>query len=210
VAGAPAKSSSRENRRRKKDRAHWRASAGSRSSSAARPSPLPSARSTGERESSVTISAQLAREHAPFLRKQLGRAHAILEPALRELSVALVNDARMSALHAHFMGIPGPTDVLTFELDHDARGNVIAGEVIVCVPQARREAKHRGIELRMELLLYALHGMLHLCGFDDTSERGFRTMHRREDDILTQLGLGPVFAPPSVPMRQKTRGARGR
>ena len=142
----------------------------------------------------LTINAQLARAHAPFLRKQLRRAHAILSPALAELSVALVNDARMSELHEQFIGVAGPTDVLTFELEQGGRGRVTAGEVVVCVPEARRQAKHRGIELRMELLLYALHGMLHLCGFDDRTDRGFRTMHRREDDILTALGFGPVFA----------------
>ena len=170
----------------------------------------PAPRSLGPKKLAISITAPLAREHVPFLREQLPRAHAILAPALAELSLALVNDARMAALHAQFMGISGPTDVLTFELDHNAKGDVTAGEVIVCVSEARRQAKMRGLDLRIELLLYALHGMLHLCGFDDTSERGFRTMHRREDDILTQLGFGPVFALPSVPMHPKPRGARPR
>jgi probable rRNA maturation factor len=158
----------------------------------------------------LTISAPLAREQIPFLRKHLRRAHAILSPALAELSIALVNDARMSHLHQRFMNLPGPTDVLTFELDHDAQGRVTAGEVVVCVPEARRQAKARGIDLRMELLLYALHGMLHLCGFDDRTDRDFRTMHRREDDILTQLGFQPVFAASPAPKRRPLRriGAR--
>jgi probable rRNA maturation factor len=164
-----------------------------------------------KRELDLGISARLGAKHVPFLRKHLRRAHAILSPALRELSIALVNDARMSELHAQFMGIAGPTDVLTFELEHDAAGNVTAGEVVVCVPEAARQAKARGIELRMELLLYALHGMLHLCGFDDRTAGGFRTMHRREDDILTQLGFGPVFAAAPVPVRRKTGiGARSK
>ena len=134
----------------------------------------------------------------------------MLPSALVELSVALVNDARMSQLHERFMGIEGPTDVLTFELEHDARGRVTAGEVVVCVPEARRQARHRGIELRMELLLYALHGMLHLCGFDDRTDRGFRTMHRREDDILTSLGFARVFAvPPARHQPAKPRVRNG-
>src|SRR5688500_7604578 len=104
----------------------------------------------------LVINAHLGRAHGAFLRRQLRRAHEILSPRLRELSVVLVNDARMSQLHERFMGIAGPTDVLTFELEHDGRGHVTSGEVIVCVPEARRQAKARGIELRMELLLYAL------------------------------------------------------
>jgi len=65
----------------------------------------------------------------------------------------------------------------------------------------------------MELLLYALHGMLHLCGFDDRTDRGFRTMHRREDDILTALGFGPVFAAQpksSSRVRRPRRAGRSR
>jgi hypothetical protein len=57
-----------------------------------------------------------------------------------------------------------------------------------------------------ELLLYALHGMLHLAGFDDRTARGFATMHRTEDDILTRLGVGPVFsAPGKGPSRRERR-----
>jgi probable rRNA maturation factor len=157
----------------------------------------------------VTAAARVAPGVVGDLKRQLVRAHRILRPPLRELSVALVGDARMSKLHRRFMNIAGPTDVLTFELEHDAEGSVTAGEVIVCVPEARRQAKERGIELRMELLLYALHGMLHLCGFDDRTDRGFRTMHRREDDILTALGFGPVFAPQPVRSTRPRRSPHG-
>ena len=94
------------------------------------------------------------------------------------------------------MGIEGTTDVLTFPLDLDARGRPLSGEVYVNVNHARRESKTRGIPLQNELLLYALHGMLHLSGYDDRTNRDFAKMHEKEDDILRQLGLGPVFTPP--------------
>jgi len=124
----------------------------------------------------------------------------------------------MSELHAQFMGIPGPTDVLTFPLDQDDSGNIVAGEVVVCVPEARRQAKARGTSVERELLLYALHGMLHLCGYDDRTSAAFRAMHAAEDRILTQLGVGPVFNPartvarrnrsPSRASRQASRAPR--
>lgn len=157
----------------------------------------------------LDISASTGAAHVPYLRRMLPRAHAVLKPALAELSLALVGDARMAALHQRFMDIPGPTDVLTFELDHDPRGRVTAGEVVVCVPYALRQARHTGVPPRDELLLYALHGMLHLCGFDDRTARDFATMHHREDQILRQLGVGPIFStgatiratPPPSPKR---------
>ena len=105
----------------------------------------------------------------------------------------------MSALHKKFMGIPGPTDVLTFPMETDAHGCVITGEVIVCVSQALRQARARTIPPRLELLLYALHGLLHLLGYDDRTDSAFRIMHRTEDAILTELGFGPVFAATTAP-----------
>jgi probable rRNA maturation factor len=105
----------------------------------------------------------------------------------------------MSRLHQQFMGIRGPTDVLTFELDYDSRGRVTAGEVVVNLAEARRRSSGSGVPVRPELLLYAIHGMLHLCGFDDRTDPAFRKMHRTEDDILTRLGFGPVFRKPTAP-----------
>jgi probable rRNA maturation factor len=165
--------------------------------STATPSPL-----------AIEISGRTGAAHVPYLRRNLPRAHAILRPPLRELSLALVGNARMAELHEQFMNVPGPTDVLTFELDHDARGRVTAGEVVVCVPYALREAARRGVPPRDELLLYALHGMLHLCGYDDLTDRDFAKMHKREDEILTELGVGRVFAP--MPTKVGTPATRRR
>jgi len=141
-----------------------------------------------------------------MLRRHLPRAHALLRPPLRELSIALVGESLMSQLHEQFMNVPGPTDVLTFPLETDARGRALGGEVIVCVPVAVREARQRHIPPAKEVLLYALHGMLHLCGFDDRTAKAFRTMHRKEDQILTALGLGPVFE--ALPNRRSRASAR--
>ena len=129
-----------------------------------------------------------------YLSRNLRSAHRLLSPPLSTLSIALVGDKKMSDLHQQFLGIPGPTDVLTFPLEVDPRGRPLSGEIVVCVPEARRRASENGGNLREELLLYALHGMLHLCGYDDRTDREFRTMHRREDQILRQIGVGPVFA----------------
>jgi probable rRNA maturation factor len=142
----------------------------------------------------LAISASTGKPFLAILKKSLPKAHALLHCPLQELSIALVGDARMSRLHNQFMQIPSPTDVLTFELDHDAKGRVTAGEIVICIPQARRECKKRGIPVQYEVLLYALHGMLHLCGFDDRTDRAFAAMHRKEDQILTTLGIGPVFS----------------
>jgi rRNA maturation RNase YbeY len=139
-------------------------------------------------------TAAAGRAELPFLRRTLPRAVALVRRPPADVSVALVGDTRMAALHLEFLNIPGPTDVLTFELDHDRRGRCTSGEVVVCVPHARRQAKHRGLPLKHELLLYALHGVLHLSGYDDLTPAGHRKMHRAEDRILDAIGVGAVFA----------------
>lgn len=141
----------------------------------------------------LTLTARIGKAHVPFLRRSLLKAHPLLKSALVEMSVALVNDKTMSDLHVQFMDIQGPTDVLTFPLDFDPCGRVTSGEVVVCVPYAKRTAKQHGTDLKHELLLYALHGMLHLCGFDDRTDADFAKMHRKEDEILRRIGVGPVF-----------------
>jgi len=142
---------------------------------------------------SLDISAVTGKTHVRYLREHVARARKLIQAPLRELSLALVGDRKMADLHQQFMNIPGPTDVLTFELDHDEQGRAVAGEVILCVPYATRQAKKTGVPVRNELLLYAIHGMLHLCGFDDRTQRDFAQMHQREDSILKRLGVGAVF-----------------
>jgi probable rRNA maturation factor len=164
----------------------------------------------------VSITAETGRGFVPFLRRHLRAAHAALEFVktrgrgslpLDAVSLALVGDRRMSDLHERFLGIRGPTDVLTFPIDQDDAGRVTSGEVVVCVPEAKRQADARKIPQRLELLLYSVHGMLHLLGYDDRTDRGFRLMHRTEDDILRRLGFGPVFAAPP-PVRPAGRRRR--
>jgi probable rRNA maturation factor len=157
----------------------------------------------------LTFHAFVGASAVPYLRRHIRKAHQLLAPPLREFSIALVNDQRMSDLHMQFMNIAGPTDVLTFPLELNDDGMATAGEVILCVPEARRRAKEHGVTVENELLLYALHGMLHLSGFDDRTARGFARMHRTEDEILQRLGVGPVFhARREQPARVKHGGRR--
>jgi probable rRNA maturation factor len=151
----------------------------------------------------LTLAAQTGRAQAPFVRRHLRRAATLLRCPLRDVTVIFVGDRQMSQLHKQFLNLPGPTDVLTFPLDSDA------AEIYVCIPQAARQSRRRGIPLAHEVLLYALHGLLHLCGFDDRTDPQYRRMHRKEDQILTQLGIGKVFAS-SSPSPLGTPGGEGR
>ncbi len=156
----------------------------------------------------LTLTTPTGKQYAAFVSRKLRSAHKLLRSPLKELSLVFVGDQRMSRLHQEFMSITGPTDVLTFPLDTDPRGRATDGEVIVCIPEARRQAARHTIPVAHEVLLYAVHGLLHLSGFDDRTKADFTKMHRMEDHILTQLGVGRVFAPLHRPtLRRLTTGA---
>lgn len=157
----------------------------------------------------LTVSASLGKMYVPRLRRLLRKAAGLITTGPDELSLALVNDKTMSALHLRDLGVAGPTDVLTYELDHDpATGRCTSGEVVLCVPEAKRQARPRGTSVENELLLYGLHGLLHLAGFDDRTDRSFRKIHAMEDDILTRIGVGPVFSVPHARTSKRPRGRR--
>jgi rRNA maturation RNase YbeY len=141
----------------------------------------------------LEIDAQVGARYVEYLREHLLAAHRLGAPGLRELSVAIVGARKMGELHDTYLKIPEPTDVLTFELEHGRNGKVMSGEVVVCLPVAREMARVNRRAVREELLLYALHGMLHLGGFDDRTRKGYAAMHAMEDEILIRLGVGPVF-----------------
>ena len=154
----------------------------------------------------LIITGEAGRGEISYLRRHLAAARQLIDNCtVAELSVALVGDETISALHRQFMGIDGPTDVLTFPLDLDAGGRTTSGEVVVCVPEAQRQALHHGIPVERELLLYALHGLLHLSGHDDRTAAGFRAMHRAEDEILMRLGIPATFSPKASSMSRMSR-----
>ena len=115
------------------------------------------------------------------------------------LSIAVVNDVRMMQLHHHYSGELGTTDVLTFDL-HDQPGDAreLEGEIIVCLDEALRQAQAHGHRPEDEALLYVVHGMLHLLGYDDHSPAEAQRMHAREDEVLTRIGVGPVYSVPGA------------
>jgi rRNA maturation RNase YbeY len=102
------------------------------------------------------------------------------------LSVVFVSDARLARLHAQHMGDPTHTDVITFDLDDELGGP--GGEIYVSAPCARRTARARGVDARRELCLYVVHGVLHLCGYDDHAREDRARMRVAEARVMRALG----------------------
>ena len=69
----------------------------------------------------------------------------------------------------------------------------VDGEIVVSAETAWREADRREVGAEAELLLYVIHGTLHLLGFDDAAAEDAASMHEKEDALLIALGYGPVY-----------------
>lgn len=100
------------------------------------------------------------------------------------LSLAFIGDQVMRQLNKRYRGKPETTDVLSFE-----GGPGDLGEILVCVPQARRQAASVGSTLTGELDLLVIHGLLHLLGYDHRQPAERRRMERQERRLLAGASL---------------------
>jgi probable rRNA maturation factor len=103
-----------------------------------------------------------------------------------ELSIALVDDREIRKVHAEFLDDDSPTDVISFHFDDGGPGPF--GELVISAETALREARARKIPPRVELARYAIHGVLHLLGYDDHTPEGRRQMRRLERRYLSTAG----------------------
>jgi probable rRNA maturation factor len=121
--------------------------------------------------------------------EKLVRGVLAAEDRLRgSISIALVDNATIHAVNRTHLGHDWPTDVISFPLS-DADDPVFCGELLVSAEMACASARELGVEPHDELALYVVHGLLHLCGYDDRGESDARRMRQREIELLAQAGV---------------------
>lgn len=111
-----------------------------------------------------------------------------------EISVALVGDGEIAALNERYLDHEGPTDVISFHL-HD-RGEPPLGDVYVGVEQAARQAAGFGVTVAEEVLRLAVHGTLHVLGYDhpEGEDRAGSPMFARQEALLRAFLSGGADA----------------
>lgn len=127
----------------------------------------------------VTSPADPARVEAAV--RHVLRGEGVL---VAEISVALVSDAEITALNEDYLQHQGPTDVISFALHEE--GESPLGDIYVCVDQATRQAPEYGAAPADEVVRLAVHGTLHVLGYDHPEGEG-RTeskMFQRQEDLL--------------------------
>ena len=145
----------------------------------------------------------------------LGRWLSGIAPraARGELAIALVSDARMRALNRSYRKKDYPTDVLSFAVapgpwDRDAVGPSI-GDIVIATGVARRQAREAGHSYQTELRVLALHGLLHLLGYDHDDPADNGRMGRVEARLRAKGGLKAGLIARSSARRRLAAGSRG-
>ncbi|WP_257477486.1 rRNA maturation RNase YbeY [Acidipropionibacterium jensenii] len=109
-----------------------------------------------------------------------------------ELSILLVDEATMESYHQKFMGLPGPTDVLSFPMDElrapgddESEPNGVLGDIVLCPEVTAGQAAENGRTPDGEAEYLLIHGLLHLLGHDHAEPEEKRVMFGLNDEIIS-------------------------
>ena len=102
-----------------------------------------------------------------------------------EIGIAVVDDERIAQLHGEYLDDPTPTDTMSWVLEAD--GDRLEGEVVASAETAAGRAPEFNQPAERELLLYIIHGTLHLVGYDDRQPESRATMQEQEQRYLEQV-----------------------
>jgi probable rRNA maturation factor len=150
----------------------------------------PRKRSRGRGQVTISNRQQSLRPPVRLLQRLIrfvAEAEAV-EPG--EIDLAVVGSDEMVELNRRYTGRPDVTDVLSFDLGEE--GRPLSAQVIVCSDVAAEQGPAHGNSVAHELMLYAVHGLLHLLGYDDQRPADARRMHDREAELLAAFADRPA------------------
>ncbi|WP_261129674.1 rRNA maturation RNase YbeY [Bacillus sp. Marseille-Q3570] len=127
--------------------------------------------------------------------------HAAKEESIKqgtELSVTFVTNERIQEINSEYRGIDRPTDVISFALEDEVEGElkiveddhpILLGDIIISIEKAAEQAEEYGHSFMRETGFLAVHGFLHLLGYDHMGDEDEKQMLERQDAILNSYGL---------------------
>lgn len=129
------------------------------------------------------------------VKKVTKRAMKVLSPRSEfETSIMLVGEEKIRELNSGYRGKDEETDVLAFpmmsreEIEssglRESKHDQLIGDIVICVPVAGKQSADRGVSLKVEIELLAVHGLLHLYGYDHSTDREEQEMTELASKIL--------------------------
>lgn len=148
----------------------------------------------------------------PLLRHAVAVAASEVSTSAAELAIVLTDDSAIRLLNRKWRGIDAPTNVLSFPVEVPAGAPPLLGDIVLGYQTVAREAHRDDKPFAHHVAHLAVHGLLHLCGYDHERAGDAETMERLERDILRRLAIPDPYrakrkpAPsPGKPRRRKSR-----
>ncbi|MED0655846.1 rRNA maturation RNase YbeY [Anoxybacillus ayderensis] len=142
---------------------------------------------------------EMTEEQVELIEKLL--QHAAKEervPDGAEVSITFVDNEKIREINRDYRGKDQPTDVISFALEEMGEEEIeivgvdvppVLGDIIISVPKAREQAEQYGHSFMRELGFLAVHGFLHLLGYDHETEEEEKEMFTKQEQLLQQFGL---------------------
>lgn len=146
---------------------------------------------------------QVKQEHIELVEQLL--QHAALVENIEdgsEVSITFVTNEEIHNINREYRDKDQPTDVISFALEEMGEGEVeiigediprVLGDIIISIDRTKEQAEEYGHAFERELGFLAVHGFLHLLGYDHMIEEDEKEMFGKQDEILTSFGLGRDF-----------------
>jgi probable rRNA maturation factor len=115
------------------------------------------------------------------IKKVARKALEALKKTSAEINIVFFSNQKIRAINRKYLKKDASTDVIAFPGEGRRR---IAGDVAISTDKAYRNAKEYGTTFMEETVLYVIHGILHLAGYDDRSKRTVKIMRRKEDELF--------------------------
>lgn len=133
-----------------------------------------------------------------LVRRAAREAASALHLGRSEVCVALSEDAQVAELNGAYRGKPAPTNVLSFpagpSIPIDDNDPQFLGDVVLALETLQREAAELGLSIEHHMQHLVVHGLLHLLGYDHTTEEEAQVMESLEVGILERLGIADPYA----------------
>jgi probable rRNA maturation factor len=166
----------------------------------------------------VLVEAEPWNEHRdlqPLLRRAVDAAADELSTSAAELAIVLTDDSTIRVLNRRWRGKDAATNVLSFPAEVPAGAPALLGDIVLAYETVAREGRRDGKPFPHHVAHLAVHGFLHLCGYDHERDSDAETMEQLERTILRRLDIPDPYrakrktaASRAKPTRRKSRVRR--
>ena len=127
-----------------------------------------------------------------LIRNAIIRTLEVLKKPELDITVRLIDDGEMKSLNQTFRGEDKTTDVLSFNQDilDPETGRSYLGDIVISIPTAKKQAEVQGHQLEQECAFLAIHGTLHLLGYDHYEPKDKAEMWPLQDQIFKSISSG--------------------